>query len=134
MSPGSLRSTRRARSPALCGTSEDLSFQDAVEGFTSFYDAILANKSPEAAAASVDISIPTFKMLGYDTHRLWDIVANNYRKQLTEEGVAKLLADALERHQAAIQVEPSLEASIRIRYTRDALVERIEQWERSFKS
>jgi len=128
--------TKHARCPfsALCGTSENLSFQDAFDGFTAFYDAILANKSPEEAAASVDISIPTFKMTAYDTHRLWDIIVNNYRKKLTTDGVANLLAEALERHQFAIQSTPDIEVGIRSRYTRDALLERLGQWEKTFIS
>jgi hypothetical protein len=128
--------TKHAPCPfsALCGTSEDLSYQDAIDGFFAFYDAILAGRSPEEAAASVDISIPTFKMLAYNTHRLWDIVAKNYREQLTEDGVAKLLADAIVRHQVAIQASPEIEDGIRRRHTRDALLERVEQWEKTFKS
>jgi hypothetical protein len=118
---------------AIYGTSQTIGRISARDCYIHMYDSILAGKSPAEVAHSANISF-SCKMLGYNTHELWNIAASNYLDSLSEEGVANKLAEALARNREAILRDQNVEILLRQKYTRSALIDRLVAWEKTFKS
>jgi hypothetical protein len=119
------------------GTRKDLHPRDAKDGMMILYDNFQGNerKTARRMQDSVNISVPPFQMLGYDTLDLWNILATNLRTGVyTDEWIAARLAERMETHREEMAADPSLKAQFEKRFTREALDVRLSQWEKTFKS
>ena len=110
----------------LCGSKEVISRQDSFDGFSLFYDRIIAGAAVNVAQHAVDIDVPTLKLLAYTTDALFEIMCNNYRRDhMTPENIEKLRAAAKRHHAAKIASDPEVGRRLEETYTYEALERRL---------